>query len=533
MVAESLCHASPRISRDPDRHNFPNTYFRISAGGWLESEIIRIYGQIRSAAYEDTPKGSNDEFDAEVAANLDFARRRSGFTLSQLAEISGQRFFAITNPGGYSLTRGDAARPFYAGYAVVESDAPVRNPDGIAVITFRQDGVVVTETSVPASTPVERGLLYAEIDGPVKTGIAIANPSDREASISFFFTDADGRNVGQGNLVIPARGQIARFLDQDPFNSGLARGTFNFESSTPAFVIALRGLTNERSEFILSTLPIVDLTATPGPPVIPVIPHFVDGEGWTTQIILVNPLHQPMQGTIRFFDQQGITSSPYTIAPGGYYRLQTAGTESTIRSGYAQIVPAGNAPAAFGVFSFRKNGVTVTESSVRAVEAAAVYRTYVEMLDGVQTGIAIANPSSTSITVGLEATLLPGSPSGMSGTLTIPANGHVAFFLNEIPGFERMTAPFQGVLRISTPASSGIAVAGLRGRTNERGDFLISTIPSVDESVEATTTRLVFPHFVEGSGYTTQFILFSGAAYWTPTGVLRLYDQTGLPISAW
>jgi hypothetical protein len=44
---------------------------------------------------------------------------------------------------------------------------------------------------------------------------------------------------------------------------------------------------------------------------------------------------------------------------------------------------------------------------------------------------------------------------------------------------------------------------------------------------------MVFPHFVEGSGYMTQFILFSGAKKISPTGTLRLVDQTGLPISAW
>src|SRR5438093_4170190 len=84
------------------------------ASGWLESETTRIYHQIRSAAYEDNLKlcfdgtiqrpCSNAEFDAEAAANLEFARRRGSFTLNELAQLSMERFFAIDNRGAYSLT---------------------------------------------------------------------------------------------------------------------------------------------------------------------------------------------------------------------------------------------------------------------------------------------------------------------------------------------------------------------------------------------------------------------------------------------
>lgn len=514
-----------------------------SGGGWLESEITRIYNQIRNAAYDDTLKVCFDgvtqhlctdaDFEAEVAANLDFARRRSASAVSQLIALSNVRFFAINDLGGYSLTRGDSTRSLQAGYGVIESDAPIVNPEGVAIFSFRQNGVIVSETSVQASTAVQRGILYAEVTGTIKTGIAIANPGDQAANVSFSYKDANGSVVGQGSIVVPARGQIARFLDQDPFNSSaFVRGTFSFESSLPVFAVALRGFTNERSEFILSTLPVVDLTTTPDAAV---IPHFADGEGWTTQIILVNPSDQTMQGTIRFIDKDGSSSSSYMISPRSYYRMQTSGTSTNIRSGWVQVLPAANDgfPAASGIFSFRRDGVTVTEASVRALPLATVWRTYIGMSDGVQSGIAIANPSSASITVNVEATTLSGAPAGFSGTLTVPGNGQVASFLGQIPGFERISAPFEGILRVSTSTTPGIAIAGLRGRTNERGDFLIATVPSVDENASPSRTQMVFPHFVEGSGYMTQFILFSGAKKISPTGTLRLVDQTGLPISAW
>jgi spore coat protein CotH len=66
-------------------------------GGWLEQEIVKESEQIRQAVYEDNLKlcdegasgylhpCSNDEFEAEVASMLQFARQRSDFVRSQLA----------------------------------------------------------------------------------------------------------------------------------------------------------------------------------------------------------------------------------------------------------------------------------------------------------------------------------------------------------------------------------------------------------------------------------------------------------------
>jgi hypothetical protein len=265
------------------------------------------------------------------------------------------------------------------------------------------------------------------------------------------------------------------------------------------------------------------------------IPHFVDGGGWSTQVILMNPSAETMQGTIQLVDRttQATTSSfTYSIAAHSYSRFQTPGSSSSTQVGQVRIVPAGNGnqPAAFAIFSFRKDDVTVSEASVGALAGSTAYRLYVENSDAIQTGIAIANASASPVTVMLDATTLSGASAGLTGTLTIPGNGQVAQFLAEIPGFEKIGV-FQGVLRVS--AASNIVAAGLRGRVNERGDFLIATLPSADENAAAVRSQLAFPHYVEGAGYTSQFILFSGSKNSSPSGVIRLFDQSGNQITAW
>jgi hypothetical protein len=101
----------------------------------------------------------------------------------------------------------------------------------------------------------------------------------------------------------------------------------------------------------------------------------------------------------------------------------------------------------------------------------------------------------------------------------LPANAQVAEFVNDI--FVGVSLPFQGVLRVSATGAS-VAVAALRGRYNERGDFLMSTTPPTNENAPAPTTQMVFPHIVNGGGFTTQFILFSGAANQSASGNLHL-----------
>src|SRR5262245_51984285 len=158
---------------------------------------------------------------------------------------------------------------------------------GVAIYGLRQDGVLVTEAGVPAAPAVSSGRFFAHVDGRVNTGVAIANPNAQAAQISFFYTDLAGRDFGNGSTTIPAYGQIAAFLNESPFNSGNSvEGTFTFSSNVPVAVIALRGFTNERGEFLVTTLPIASLAASSAQIL---FPHFANGTGWTTQVVLINP----------------------------------------------------------------------------------------------------------------------------------------------------------------------------------------------------------------------------------------------------
>jgi hypothetical protein len=203
--------------------------------------------------------------------------------------------------------------------------------------------------------------------------------------------------------------------------------------------------------------------------------------------------------------------------------------------GSVRVTPGTNqiTPTGLGVFSFKAGGFTVAQAGVPALAPGTAFRVYAEAsgdfassaVGSIQTGIAIANTDSSEVPVTFELTNLSGASTGLTGFVTVPDNGQVAMFLNQVEGLESLGLPFQGVLRISSPTP--IHVVGLRGRYNERGDFLITTTSPVDEATTTSSSEMVFPHLVDSGGYTTQIILFSGAGGQTAVGNIRFFNQSG------
>jgi hypothetical protein len=453
--------------------------------------------------------------------------------LSEATSIS----YSVVRRGGVSLAS-QGGSSGVTGYVRISPNSGSTTPSGMAIFGFRQNNILVSEASVPATPLItSSGRIYAEISGAVNTGIAIANPSNQPVSLTFHFTDGAGNDFGQGSTSIPSNGEIAGFLNQPPFNSSSnVAGTFTFTASAPVSVIALLGLTNERSEFLITTLPVADLSAAAGTGAI-VIPTFADGGGWTTQILLINTTDNPMAGSIQF--SASLPQASYTLPARSSFKLKTSGAGGTTTAGYVQIVPGAgsNSPIGVGVFSFSNNGVTVSETGIPSVSTSNAFRLYAEVsgvagqIGSIQTGVAIANPSSTAVPVMFELTNLSGSSTGLTGSATVPANGQISLFLSKIQGFSSLPNPFKGVLRVSTSSAAGISVTGIRGRYNERGDFLFTTTQATDESRPAANTELFFPYFANGAGYTTQFILFNGSADQSSSGSLRFVAQSGQPVS--
>jgi hypothetical protein len=465
------------------------------------------------------------------------------------------RAFTLVDRGGQSLIT-DGAGDLGVGHARIQPNAGNTTPAGVAIFGFRQGGTLVSEAGVPASPRVTSARIYGEVTAVVNTGVAVANPNNQPASVNFQFTDDAGVDFGNGTLSIPANGQFAGFLSENPFNVLASRspfrGTVTFTSNVEVSIIALRGLFNERtpSEFLITTLPVTNLSAAAGTGAV-FLPHFADGGGWTTQIVLVNPTDSTLTGTIQFFGQgtASAAAAPLTVTAGGQtaasfnyaiprrtsFKLGTAGLLPTTAAGSVRVTPApgGTSPSSLVIFSYKPGAVTVSEAGVPGIQGTG-FRMYAEEtatggVGAIQTGIAIANLGSTAATVNLELTDLAGASNGQSASVTVPGNGQVAKFLHEL--FPTLGFPFTGVLRITGGGVAGLSVVGLRGRYNERGDFLITTTPPTNEATPASASEFSFPHLANGGGYTTQFLLFSGTAGQASSGNLRFFKQDGTALN--
>jgi hypothetical protein len=435
--------------------------------------------------------------------------------------------FSRATLGSTSLSTDGRPGSFTAGYVRIQAGAGSRLPAGHSIFAFRPRGILVSEASVPASPLISSGRIYAEVGGAVNTGVAVANPNQQPVTLSFFFTDANGNNFGSNAVSIPAGGQIAAFLNESPFSGGNSiQGTFTFSASALISVVALRGLTNERGEFLMTTLPVVELDSVTTE--ILTFPHFADGGGWHTQLILVNSSDVAIGGNAEFRSPAGtiLNTLPYSIQPRSSARIQTGGTGSAIQTGSVRLIPGGasRTPAGSTVFTFRSGGITVTESGVPVLRSGNAFRTHVETAGNfsaggemsIQTGLAIANTTAAATSVNLEF-------SGISTSVSIPANGQSVLFLNQVPGFGSLPLVSQGVMRITS--TSPISVVILRARYNERREFLVAASTAVDEATPVTSSELLFPHFAEGGGYATQFVLFGEGT----AGTMYFFNQAGQP----
>jgi hypothetical protein len=294
------------------------------------------------------------------------------------------------------------------------------------------------------------------------------------------------------------------------------------QSGSGVTASSFRILYNEREDYLVTTTgPLNENAGMPGRVV---FPYITDSTGYTTQIVLINPPGvQGGAGVVRYWAADG---TPLQI--------------DTLKLGSAQIVPflGYNTPHAHLVLSHRDSGVLTSIVGVEGEVPGSAFRMYAESIGdfatgaagSTQTGVALANPADAPVSVTLELRSLDGTLLRTSRPFAVPAIGQLALFLNQVPGFEALTAPYEGVLRVVATSAQGVTATAFRALYNERGNVLYTTTGPLIENASAAQ-QLVFPHIAEGGGYTTQFIVISGVSGQSNAGVLLFYNEEGNPLN--
>jgi len=449
------------------------------------------------------------------------------------------------------------------GYAAVAVNSGAA-PYATAVFSFRQNGVTVSEAGVPASPPTISARIFIDYRSPVAavpgrtdagmididTGIAVVNYGSALASITYTLRDVRGITLSNGHGTLAAGTHFAKFIGQlkdvapdfnlpSGFQTGIQFASLEISSDQPLSILALRMTINQRKEVLYTTTPTADLTLPPeNAPIY--FPQFADGGGNTTTLVLLNTSNGTETGMLQIFDNQGnsLVATPvggvsdstfsYTIPSGGALRFQTDGSPTITKVGWVKLTPdAGtSAPIGAGLFSYNPGNVLVSEAGIPPALPTSHARIYVDLSEGHNTGLAIANTTSIPAAISLSAFQIDGvTPAGTSrGFLQLAASGHDAKFATQI--ITGLPVDFTGVLDISSPTP--FTALTLRSLYNERNDFLMTTFPLAD-ATRGAPAPIVFPQIADGGGLMTQFILLSpvGAA----STILSFYGEAGTPLA--
>ncbi len=234
-----------------------------------------------------------------------------------------------------------------------------------------------------------------------------------------------------------------------------------------------------------------------------------------------------------------VTQAALALAAGGTASTSTRGPAGEMTAGYAvATVSSGSAPYGTAVFSYRQNGVVVSEVGVPSSPPTLAARFFVDSRAkvipasgsgtvDVLTGFAAVNPNSTAASLNLR--LRNGNGVTLAqGVVTLTQGEHIAKFLDQLAPEFVLPSGFitNGLGSLEITSDKPVSILALRLTINQRGDLLLTSTPIADLSKPAPTGILSFPQIADGGGYRTTLILMNTSGS-VETGVVRFYGNNG------
>ncbi len=182
----------------------------------------------------------------------------------------------------------------------------IKPPKSLAILSLRNNGIRVSETSVAPSGLRNAYRIYVESSGEpgaansVRSGLAIANGQPESIIVNLDLVDLDGTELGvTGSVEVPPNGLASRFIDElVPGVPSEFKGIVRLTAPDSFGVVALLGQTNQRGDFLMAATP--PLNEGTGSGTTLVFPHVVSGGGFTTELLVFG------QGRLVYRDQDGM-----------------------------------------------------------------------------------------------------------------------------------------------------------------------------------------------------------------------------------
>ena len=429
--------------------------------------------------------------------------------------------------GMTTLTTRGVSSAANVGYGAL--DIGTDRTTGVTFLTGRVGDRIVTETAEPALGALRRASVYAERRDSVNTGIAMAAPLGA-STVSLQLRNTDGTLATSASLDLPAGSQAGRFLNElFPAYSFPAafRGTLTVVASAPIVIVALRTTVNESGEFLMTTVPAVDL----GEPTLSTsyLAHFADGGGYITEAILINTEAAPITGSLEWRSTSGAllgTAARYSIPASGTQLLSSGAGDGTLRTGYVVVrADTGQTgPAVRSIIQLRQNGRLVGLTGIYPSPPARRSQTFVDVTEGHDSGVALLNDGAGPAVIRLTVYNNQGSALPGTATLTLAARTQTASFVSQL--FPSLPRGFRGAMEMSS--DSPIQAMALRS-TSTTDRFLIAALPVESLDARRNDAVLYFPQIVDGGGFSSEIFLMNlGGTIANPR--LSLVSPQGQPI---
>ena len=224
-------------------------------------------------------------------------------------EIDGQSIpYSVPPAGAFVSETGGDTRPLATGFGIVRASRGEAPSAHALVMSENREQRISSIHLVPSHQ--EGTLFWAPVDtwpgilrhGDIDVGLSLVNEGRVPATAYLELFDIDGNSLAKRERIVPLGRRVQLSLE-DAFGETPLRGTLRVFSDVQVAVALQRELVNVLGDTIVTDIP---LQPTPETAVDKVVfPFYANGEGASTEVLVVNTGRTSHEGSLRVRDAGG------------------------------------------------------------------------------------------------------------------------------------------------------------------------------------------------------------------------------------
>lgn len=396
---------------------------------------------------------------ASGSVNL-FADDGSAF-MSLLEQHFSSSFRFTLPPRGSLRLNTTSTTPLRVGWAELIMDNPAVT--GNIIFIGRYAGRTLIEAGVCPADLGTTFIAFVDSVSPSATGLGIANPGTRPATVSLSLRDTQGNPFGQERTVTLAPLEHTSQFIHEIFAGTAGIQNFRGTVTATANASAVAAVALKFDNPDLSALTTVPVLAQAGSTTT-YFPQIANGANYfRTNIVIVNSSPAEASGQLRVFQSDGspfelpltdgrrLSTISVQIPPRGAIVLTSTG-EGSLQAGWA-VLTTNIGVAANAIFQTVSGSRVLSEAGVSASRVFRRFAIFADTIGTARTGIAIANASASTANIrvrlfdrqGVERTTSPAQ-------ITLGPNQHISRFIDEILSSIAGITEFEGTALFESDA---------------------------------------------------------------------------------